>query len=155
MKRSFLALGVFAFSSSGCFTTTTLEAAQARAAAMNQDKTCKPVTRERRDLFTDGDASAFEITGCNLDVLVSCTRGHWETYTNPDGSMTQSPVGAACRDTSWCTPDGCDSFELAVRNAYSRSKACPVNRVTAANRERVTPAPPPDVAADAERMALW
>jgi hypothetical protein len=111
--------------------------------------------RERGDLYVSEPASVFEITGCGLDRLVSCTRGHWETYTAADGSLTHSPVSAACADTGWCTPDGCDSFELAARRAFAYSKTCPMSRVTAANHAPVIPAPPPDVAADAERLAMW
>jgi len=129
--------------------------AQAHAATLNHHPNCKPLVRERRDLFTSDDSGVFEITGCHLDVLVSCTAGHWETYTATDGSNYKSPVGAACSNTTWCTPDGCDSFELAARNVFAAAKTCPVNRVTAANHAPVTPAPPPDIAADAERMAMW
>ena len=93
---------------------------------------------------------AYEVTGCGTDVLYRCAPYHTE-----DNHGSGSTVLPACSATDWCTPDGCDSFELAARNTLVKDKSCPVERVTATPHAAQIPAPPPDIAADPERMRLW
>jgi hypothetical protein len=116
---------------------------------------CPATVRERRDLMwgvpavyspghgnvLSSTGNAHEVTGCNSDVLYECS---------PETTWV-----AFCVETDWCTPDGCDSVELAARNAFVNDKACPVERVSAATRAPVQPAAPADVAADPDRMRVW
>lgn len=148
------ALFSLGLASSGCFTRTTLDVAQARAAQLGSPS-CKPSVRQRHDLYSDDASDVFEITGCGVDKLIACTAGHWQSYTADDGTISNSPVGAACQDTNWCTPDGCDSYELAARRTFAVAKSCPLNRVTAKSHARVIPAAPPEIAADPQRLEMW
>jgi hypothetical protein len=139
------ALGALAI---GCATMT--EAAQKKFAADHAG--CPATVRPRPDLKWGDNDNAIEVTGCNSDVLYSCAPYHLEP--NPDGTSS-SPVSAACSTTNWCTPDGCDSFELAARNTLVRDKTCPLERVTAKPHGPQIPAPPADIGADPERMRMW
>jgi hypothetical protein len=138
----------------GCGTATMNEAA--RQAFAKSHAGCQATVRERPDLGAAMvNSTAYEVTGCNSDVIYSCQPRRWESYTCPDGSSCTSLAGAECRESSLCTPDGCDSFELAARNALVKDKTCPLDRVTAAPHATVLAAPAADVAADPERMRMW
>jgi hypothetical protein len=79
-----------------------------------------------------------------------------EGYDGPGkGVSTGTPQIATCERTRWCTPDGCDSDELAARRTFMKDAACPLERVRAATHAPVLPPAPPDVAADPERMRVW
>jgi hypothetical protein len=93
----------------------------------------------------------YEVTGCNADVLYDC--GMKGQHANEHGQTWQ--VGGECSNTRWCTPDGCDSFDLAARNTFMKDKTCPLERVTSTQHTPVIAAAPSDIAADPERMRLW
>jgi hypothetical protein len=111
---------------------------------------CATTVRQRPDLVY-GSSATYEVTGCNNDVLYTCTPLHMEQ--NSDGS--NSPVSASCSKMDWCTPDGCDSFELAARKTFERDKACPFERVSATEHAATIPTAPADVASDPKRMRIW
>ena len=108
----------------GCSLT---EVAQKTFAASHPG--CPATVRARPDLDLDPGGSifhAYEATGCGADVLYRCAPYHTE-----DDHGSGSTVLPACSATDWCTPDGCDSFELAARNTLVKDKSCPLERVTA------------------------
>jgi hypothetical protein len=80
-------------------------------------------------------------------VIYACSN-----YTNPH-NWHYGP--AECAETGWCTPDGCDSFELAARDTFVKDKACSVERVTATPHPPVLPPTPPKIAADSESSRTW
>jgi hypothetical protein len=86
----------------------------------------------------------YRVTGCGTDKIVSCHIGR--------GGST------LCDLTPLCTTDGCDSFELAVRNEFVESFSCPLERVSTephADVAHPAPTPPDDVASDPERLRIW
>ena len=110
---------------------------------------CPMTVRERPDLkrpvaFT----SVYEVTGCNATELYPCS----PAYTG-ENSARDSP--AQCSTPDWCTPAGCYTVELSARHAFAKDRSCPLGRVTATPHTPLGAAPPPDVAADLERMRMW
>jgi hypothetical protein len=143
--------GLAAMILAGCGTTRTGTAA-AKQTFSTSHPGCHATVRERRDLAGErlvvrSRAQAYEVTGCNADVIYACSN-----YTNPH-NWHYGP--AECAETGWCTPDGCDSFELAARDTFVKDKACSVERVTATPHPPVLPPTPPKIAADSESSRTW
>ncbi len=101
---------------------------------------CKATVRERSDLNSSPRShEVYEVTGCSADVIYMCTPGQMHSDTVYDTTYV-GWVKAECSSTGWCTPDGCDSVNLAVRKTFAKDQACPVNRVTATPAKSVQPA---------------
>jgi hypothetical protein len=128
---------------------------------------CRGTVQERADLIPHWPPgrsfagkpiprAAIEVTGCQGDIIYECLPRHWED-TSPceDGRRCVTPRGPICEDSGWCTPDGCDSFELAARNAFMKDKSCPLERVDATRATLQSAPPPPEISADPERLRIW
>jgi hypothetical protein len=111
------------------------------------DDACAATARARPDLESPGDSDTYEVTGCGKDVIYRCIGAR-----TPRGHDT---IPAHCaRSSDQCAEPGCDSFELAARNAFKKEKACPLEKVSASAHAPVSGAPP-EVAADPERLRVW
>jgi hypothetical protein len=150
-RTACIATGLAATILAGCGTTRTGTAA-AKATFATSHPGCHATVRERSDLAAErlvvrSRGQVYEVTGCNADVIYVCSN-----YTNAHNWH----YGAAeCSATGWCTPDGCDSFEMAARNTFLKDRGCSVERVTATSQSPVLPPPPPNIAADAESLRIW
>jgi hypothetical protein len=59
---------------------------------------------------------------------------------------------------AWGGPWGCSPSETGAREEFAHQYSCPRERVSARERTDIVPstgAPPPDVAGDPDRLALW
>jgi hypothetical protein len=114
------------------------------------ESSCPPTVRERPEMESLVGEAVYEVTACSRDVLYLCSGGHTGVQ-----NFNQGNHDSACTATTWCTPDGCDSVEIAARNAFVKEQSCPLERVSATTRAPNLPAAPPDVAADQGRMQVW
>jgi hypothetical protein len=120
---------------------------------------CQTTVRAREDLQHD----AYEVTGCGSDVIYACQPEHWVSVPCRHSDATcLAPGGPICSESSWnqggqeqCAGRLCDSVDVAARKRFVKDKACPLAQVTATPHAPVIAAPPPDVAADPERMRGW
>ena len=155
--------GLVAMMVAACGTTKATTMSEAAATAFVKDRTgCQPTVRERPDLPSSrtnyspwkgiyGTGKVYEVTGCNADVIYDC--GMEGQNANRRGQTWE--VAGECSPTGWCTPDGCDSVDVAARNTFVKDKTCPLERVTATRHAPMIAPPPSDIAADPERMRMW
>jgi hypothetical protein len=149
------ALGAFLFLP-GCIPSMLGEA---RAEFARDHGGCEAtVVLERADLLPAGDGPtlthsgqrAYEITGCGHHDLATCDTPGYEGSTLMPGACTTTPM---------CHGPGCmTDYATAAQDTFVKEHSCPSDRVTSAPISPVVPAlptPPPDVAADPARMAVW
>jgi hypothetical protein len=160
------ALAILGIVVGGCGETMHDAALKAFAASHQSCSAVVPVVKDRPDLvpydppgrtFTGKPIplAAIEVTGCQSDVIYECLPRHWDVDTCSGGRQCATPAAPICKETGWCTPDGCDSFELAARNAFMKDKSCPLERVSAARQAAPSPPAPLEIGADPERLRLW
>jgi hypothetical protein len=117
------------------------------------------VAHERPDLlpahatgptFAKSGSQAYEVMGCNHHDLELCDTPGYEGSTLVPGS---------CSSLRMCDGPGCTTdYATAAQDAFIKAHSCPGDRVTAAPTTAVAtapPTPPPDVAADPARAAIW
>jgi hypothetical protein len=109
---------------------------------------CNGAARPRPEMGSAGYEQIFEVAGCGHDVIYQCDGG----LADAAGNMTVPP---SCRATAWCTQPGCTNDDPKAAGAkFATDHSCPLERVTA-QRTQNPAQPPPEIAADPARLAMW
>jgi hypothetical protein len=152
-----LSLAVLVVASSGCtsmFAGPSMPEVAARTYAASHGGAHADVT-VRADLGHDG-MTVYEVHDGTQRALFPCFPYHiYLTGAYDDGAAVSSIAPAECLTSDWCDAHGCDTVELSARHAFATTNSCPLDRVIAAPRAAILPAPPAEIAADPERAALW
>ena len=116
----------------------------ARDTFQNQEQCAKGVVPTYRgDISQRGSAPgtyvAYEVTGCGKTHVYEC-----QGFDFGDQCSAQP---------DWCVGVGCTTdFDGVARRTFKTANYCPTDRISVTHK---SPTPPPDVAADPGRLAIW